>query len=98
MFKLGYIAKKIYPTWGIKIMTLGEALAIRIQHYLDERSITLYRLAKDSTISISTLNGVISGHSKNPSFVIFYQLANGLGITVKEFLDDEIFNENNIDY
>jgi transcriptional regulator with XRE-family HTH domain len=79
-------------------MLLCEALTKRIEHYLDERNITVYRLAKDSAMPISTLTSIMRGESKNPSFIIFYQLADGLGITVEEFLKDDVFKKENIDY
>lgn len=59
----------------------------RIRQLTAERSWTLYRLAKESGISYSTLSN--SFHRNNvPTVSTLIQICDGLGITLSEFFDE----------
>jgi len=45
----------------------------------------------------STFKSIISGKSKNPGIVNINKIADGLGITIREFYDSDIFNELDFD-
>jgi transcriptional regulator with XRE-family HTH domain len=53
-----------------------------ILKYLDSFNMTQKELAKKSKISPSTLNDVISGRVKKPSYNVLAKIADGLGINV----------------
>ena len=57
-------------------MTVGEAIAKRIDFYLTRRGISLYRLAADAGLPVSTLQN----------------LSEALDVTVGEFFDDALFS------
>ena len=75
-------------------MTVGTAIAKRIDEYIFSRGITLYKLAKDSDLPIATLQNLYRGHTKSPTLTVVYKICNGLGVTVAEFLDSELFEMN----
>lgn len=79
-------------------MTLGEAFTIRLTTLLKERNISLYKFLKDSCIARSTIVNIAKGNTKCPTLAIIYQVADGLGITPIEFLDDPVFKRKDLDY
>ncbi len=79
-------------------MTIGEAYYIRLKKLLKERGMTMYRFRKESCISESTLRNIQIKHTKSPNMTLIYQTANGLNMTINEFLDDPIFNSDDIDF
>lgn len=73
-------------------MTIGNAIAKRIDEYLIKRNISLYKLAKDSGIPIATLQNLYRGHTKSPTIAVVYKTCIGLNITIDEFLNSELFS------
>jgi transcriptional regulator with XRE-family HTH domain len=73
-------------------MTIGNAIAKRIDEYLIKRNISLYKLAKDSGIPIATLQNLYRGHTKSPTIAVVYKICIGLNITIDEFLNSELFS------
>ncbi len=72
-------------------MKLYEAVGRRILYYCKERNITVNKLCTMSGIIQSTVNSIFSGRSKNPKLETINCLCQGLGITLKEFFDSELF-------
>lgn len=72
-------------------MTVGQAIAKRIDEYIYQRGISLYRLAKDAGLPIATLQNLYRGHTKSPTLAVVYKICNGLKITIFEFLNSELF-------
>ena len=79
-------------------MTLGQAFIIRLTSILKERNITLHKFLKDSCIPRSTIVNIMKGNTKCPTLAIIYQVADGLNMTPIEFLNNEIFRNENLDY
>lgn len=73
-------------------MTMGEAVAKRIDEYIYSRGITLYKLAKDACLPIATLQNLYRGHTKSPTLTVIFKICEGLKITVQEFLESEWFS------
>ena len=73
-------------------MTMGEAVAKRIDFYLCERGMSLYRLAADAGLPISTLQNLYRGHTKSPTVSVVMKLTLTLGISIGEFFDDPLFS------
>lgn len=67
-------------------MPIGENL----KKILLEKSISQYRLSKDSGISQSYLSELINGKYNNPSVDILKKISLVLGIRVAELLEDTI--------
>ena len=79
-------------------MTVNEAFKLRLEQYLFQRQISLYKFAKDGCIPRSTLTSIMRGYAKSATLATLYQVTNALGITVLEFLDCDLFKEENIDF
>lgn len=79
-------------------MTLGEAFAKRFTNLLNKKKISLYKFAKDSCIPRSTLNNILVGNTKSPTLALVYQVADGFNMSYLEFLDDPIFNSENLEF
>lgn len=75
-----------------KTMTTGEAIAKRIDFYLGERGLSLYRLATDSGLPVSTLQNLYRGHTKSPTVTVVMKLTQALNVTMGEFFDDPLFS------
>ena len=73
-------------------MTVGQAIAKRIDYYLEERGMSLYRLAHLSCLPVSTLQNLYRGHTKSPTVTVLMKICDALSISVGEFLDDELFS------
>jgi len=68
---------------GVVTMTFGEAL-IQI---MSEKGITTTELAARSGIRKQTINELIKGRSKEPTFTKAKALANGLGVPLQMLAD-----------
>lgn len=69
-------------------MTLGEAVAIRIEELCDERGISINRLALLSGLTQSTVDSILKGKSQNPQLATLIRISRGLDMSISEFLDD----------
>ena len=76
-------------------MEIKEAIKIRITELCNEKSITIYELDKLSGIRATTIYSIIDGKSNNPSIISIENICKGLNISVRDFFDDELFD--NID-
>jgi transcriptional regulator with XRE-family HTH domain len=74
-------------------MRLVEAVGLRIENLLKERKMTRYKLAKNGGIPRQTIAAIVQAKNKTVSLNIIFQIADTLGITMKEFFDDPLFKE-----
>ncbi len=79
-------------------MNLGEAFSIRFNKLLKKNKISLYKFAKESCIARSTLTNILRGETKSPTLALIYQVADGFNMTILEFLNDPIFDKDNLEY
>ena len=78
-------------------MTLSKAIATRLDGYLYERKITLYQLAKEAGVPVSSLQNLYRENTKTPTLALVYKICRGLDITTLEFLNDELFSSQNLE-
>lgn len=76
-------------------MKLTKAMSEKINKILIENDITVNKLASISCLTQSTVDSLVNGKSKNPKLLTIVRICDGLGITLTEFFDDELFK--NID-
>lgn len=76
--------------------SVNHAIALRINQLLKEKKITRYRLAMNSGISHSTLKNIIHETIKDNHLSTIIQIAGGFDMTVSEFLDSDLFTEDNL--
>lgn len=74
-------------------MTYSDVIRRRLQYLIDQRGITVNRLATLSGITQSTVENVTSGKTRNPKLKTLHRLACGLDMTVSELLDFPEMNE-----
>lgn len=76
-----------------KKMKTVEAIRIRIKELMKEKGMSEYRLISRTGMPPSTVKSVLKGKSENPRVCTITGLCKGLGITVKEFYDSELFDD-----
>ena len=78
-------------------MTVNDAVAKRISGLLLERGMTQYRLEQETGIQHGSMQCIMNGRNKTVTLSTVIVIAKGFGMSVTEFLDDEIFNPENLD-
>ena len=72
-------------------MQLSDAIRYRIRYYLDKHDMSLWKLYKFSGVPKSTLCALMKDNAGLPKIVTLLHICEGFNITIKEFFDDEIF-------
>lgn len=78
-------------------MTVNDAVAKRILKLLSEKGITQYRLEQNSGIQHGSMQCIINGRNKTVTLSTLMLISKGFGITINEFLDDEIFEDEDLE-
>lgn len=74
-------------------MRIKEAVAQRIMNLCKEHDIAINALGNISGVSPSTIYSMLNSKSQNPGVVSLQKLCDGLEITIREFFDDDLFND-----
>lgn len=75
---------------------VNHALALRIQELLVEKKMSRYKLGLESGVSHSTLKNIMHETVADNMLSTTILIANGFGMTVSEFLDSPLFDEENL--
>ena len=75
---------------------VNHALVLRINELLKEKNMTRYKLAMESGVSHSTLKNIMHETVKDNLLSTTILLASGFDMTVSQFLDSPLFNEENL--
>lgn len=78
-------------------MTVNDAVAKRIIQLLAENKMTQYRLEQLSGIQHGHMQWILGGKSKIVTLSTVMMIARGFGMTVLEFLDNDIFLFENLE-
>ena len=78
-------------------MTVNNAVAKRISKLLEEKNMSQYRLEQESGIQHGSMQCIMNGRNKTVTLSTIMMLAKGFGMTLTEFLDDELFSPDNFD-
>ncbi len=78
-------------------MTINDAVAKRTIALLKAKNITQYRLERDSGIVHGNMDRILNGQSKTVTLTTVYKLARGFGMSVFEFLDDDVFRSDELE-
>ena len=78
-------------------MTVNNAVAKRVAKLLSEKGISQYRLEQESGIQHGSMQCIMNGRNKTVTLSTVILLARGFGISLIEFLDDELFREDNLE-
>ncbi len=74
-------------------MKVCEATKLRIEQLRKERRLTVYALIYQTGMPPSTVKSILRGKSQNPGIVNIKKIAEGLGISIREFYNSEIFDD-----
>lgn len=78
-------------------MTVNDAVAKRILNLLQEKNMSQYRLEQNSGIQHGSMQCIMNGRNKTVTLTTLIMLSKGFDMTVSEFLNDKIFNQNDFD-
>ncbi len=67
------------------------AIKERLLGLLGERRLSVHALAIASSVPPSTIKNILYGKSKNPGVVTLKMLCDGLGISLTEFFETDVF-------
>lgn len=75
-------------------MLLSEAIRERIKYFLEKKEMTLWELYKSSGVPKATIYAFMNSTKGNLlKLDTLLHLCEGLGISIKKFFDDPIFEE-----
>ena len=74
-------------------MTICEATSKRIEQLCRQKRLTGYSLTFQAGMPPSTFKSIMNGKSKNPGICNIKKIAEGFGMTIREFFDSDIFND-----
>lgn len=77
-------------------MTVNDAVAKRIAALLKEKNMSQYRLEQESGIQHGSMQCIMNGRNKTVTLSTVMMLARGFGMTLTEFLDDEVFSSDEL--
>ena len=72
-------------------MTARNAVKQRILNLCDSRNITINKLGTICGVTQSTFNNIVNTGSNNPTISTIAKVCDGLEITIREFFDDDLF-------
>ena len=76
-------------------MKLSEAMSRKLNRICIEKNISINKLASMSCLTQSTVQNIVDGNNRNPKTLTIVRICDGLGISLKDFFDDKVFD--NID-
>ena len=87
----------IFLKRGVLGLTVNNAVAKRIAKLLNEKNMSQYRLEQESGIQHGSMQCIMNGRNKTVTLSTVMLLAKGFGISLTEFLDDEIFTSEELE-
>lgn len=78
-------------------MTVNDAVAKRILKLLREKDMSQYRLEQESGIQHGSMQCIMNGRNKTVTLSTVIMIARGFNMSLTEFLDDEIFQSEDLD-
>ncbi len=79
------------------ILTVNDAVVKRVVELLEKKKMSQYRLEQLSGIQHGHMQWIMSGKSKTVTFSTVIRLANGFGMSLIEFLNNDVFIFENLD-
>ena len=74
-------------------MTLAEAIKKRIWTLMEEKNFSQYDFYTKGGIAKSTASQVLNGTRERIAIKTVYEMISTMGVSLKEFFDDPIFDE-----
>lgn len=73
-------------------MNISQAVIERIEGLCQERNLSINALCNLSGITQSTVNDIVNGATQNARIATIKKLCDGLGISVRDFFDCDLFS------
>lgn len=77
--------------------TLNDAIVERLLKYMGEQNITQYKLSQLSGVPFPTIKSILQKRTNGIALKTIILLANGLGMSVSDFLDSDQFHPDNLE-
>lgn len=74
-------------------MELIDAVISRLRELMKRKGATLYSLNREGGIAKSTLSQLLNRKQEKVSLNLLYDILSTMGVTMKEFFDDPIFDD-----
>lgn len=74
-------------------MNISQAVRERISELRQEQGLTINRLSDISGVTQSTVNDIVKGKSYSTGIATIKKLCDGLGISIRDFFDSDIFDD-----
>lgn len=78
-------------------MQLNEAVSKRLSEFMQEKDMTQYQLFMKSGVPKSTISNIINCTYPSMKLRVIHELCQGLGVSVIEFFNSPLFEEDNLE-
>ena len=82
---------------GVREVSVNDAVAKRVSRLLLEKNMSQYRLEQESGIQHGSMQCIMNGRNKTVTLSTVIMLARGFGMSLVEFLDDELFRSEELE-
>ena len=82
---------------GVREVSVNDAVAKRVSRLLLEKNMSQYRLEQESGIQHGSMQCIMNGRNKTVTLSTVIMLARGFGMSLTEFLDDELFRSEDLE-
>lgn len=82
---------------GGEDMQLNEAVSKRLLELLEERKMTPYQLFMKSGLPKSSISNIINCTYPSVKLRVIHEVCQGLGISITEFFQSQLFQEDNLE-
>ena len=80
------------------MMTLKRAIALRISNLMVKNKIpSQYQVCKNAGLTESTLRAIINEEHQSVNILTLFRICEGLGVSIQEFFNDDLFKQENLD-
>ena len=77
-------------------MKLQKAVALRVSKLLIEKDMSQYALSVKAGLTKQAISNIINEKYNSIKFDTVIKIADGFGLTLQEFLNDDVFKRNNL--
>lgn len=78
-------------------MQLNEAVSKRLSEFMQAKDMTQYQLFMKSGVPKSTISNIINCTYPSMKLRVIHELCQGLGVSIIEFFDSPLFEEDNLE-
>lgn len=78
-------------------MQLNEAVSKRLSEFMQSKDMTQYQLFMKSGVPKSTISNIINCTYPSMKLRVIHELCQGLGVSVIEFFNSPLFEEDNLE-